>query len=654
MENLVNITLHNTGTSSAIDALGMRPMQARVYKSVNQQYLLVKSPPASGKSRAAMFVSLKKLADGIVRKVIIAVPERSIGKSFADTDLMKYGFFANWSVSQGYNLCVPGGEAGKVNIFKKFFNDEKATVLVCTHATLRAAFNKIGISPFNNTFVVIDEFHHVSQDVDNRLGELVRALISEGSVHIMAMTGSYFRGDRVPVMAPEDESKFSTVVYNYYEQMDGYKYLKNIRIESAFYSTEYFAAIPEVLDTDKKTILYIPSVNSGESTKDKYTETDRILDSIGSVIKVDSDTGVIVVDRASDHKKIRVADLVNDTPKDREKIMAYLQSDEENEIDLIIALGMAKEGFDWPPCEHVIVVGTRNSLTEIVQIIGRCTRDYKGKTSATYTNLVAVPDAGREEVVTAVNNITKAIVASLLMEQVLQPNYKFRRKTDSTEPISDNAISIDGLREPSTARVKSIIETDMPEVQEAILQNPMVQKAIANVMDGMGIDPQTFNKILIPKVIIEKYPDLTDEEREELREQAVAGLVLRNSKMEKDRDGNICFKLRTGPEQLAKVINVEHINMDLIDSVNPFMDQYEILSKNFTPKMLKSIRECIATYKIDMSDEEAYLLWPEINNFYRVLKREPDIDAIDPREKRLAEALLYLRRAKREHENGKK
>lgn len=61
MENLVNITLHNTGTSSAIDALGMRPMQARVYKSVNQQYLLVKSPPASGKSRAAMFVSLKNL-----------------------------------------------------------------------------------------------------------------------------------------------------------------------------------------------------------------------------------------------------------------------------------------------------------------------------------------------------------------------------------------------------------------------------------------------------------------------------------------------------------------------------------------------------------------------------------------------------------------
>lgn len=652
MAKLFEVSLNGTGNSTNTDSLGMRPMQARVYKAAGNQYLLVKSPPASGKSRAAEYVALEKMNSGEVEKTIIAVPERSIGKSYAPVELTKYGFNSDWSVSEGYDLCMPGGEAGKVHRFEEFISDPNAKVLLCTHATLRTAFNKMGVKAFANTLVVIDEFHHVSENVDNRLGELVRSLVDEGSVHIMAMTGSYFRGDRVPVLSAEDESKFVTVVYNYYEQMDGYQYLKSVRMESAFYSMDYLAAVPEVLDTDKKTILYIPSVNSADSTKDKYTETDRIIDLVGQVISVDSETGVLSVKRTTDGKIVKVADLVNDDPKDRERIVSYLQSMDGEGVDLIIALGMAKEGFDWPACEHVIVIGTRNSLTEIVQIIGRCTRDHKGKTEAVYTNLVAAPDARQEDVVTTVNNITKAIVASLLMEQVLQPNYTFRRKVDNSEPVSDDNIMIDGLRDPSTDRVRSIIQNDMTEVQEAILQHPDVQKAIASAMDGLGIDANTINKVLIPKVIVEKYPDLTEEEREELREQAVAGLVLRNSKMVKDENGKISFQLKTGRDQLSRVINVEHINLDLIDSVNPFMDEYEILSKNFTPKMLKSIRECIATYSIDMSDEEAVLLWPEIKKFVKALNRNPDIDAMDPRERRLAEALLYLRRAKRERTNG--
>ena len=37
------------------------------------------------------------------------------------------------------------------------------------------------------------------------------------------MTGSYFRGDAAPVLTPEDEAKFETVTYTYYEQLNGYK-----------------------------------------------------------------------------------------------------------------------------------------------------------------------------------------------------------------------------------------------------------------------------------------------------------------------------------------------------------------------------------------------------------------------------------------------
>ena len=95
---------------------------------------------------------------------------------------------------------------------------------------------------------------------------------------------------------------------------------------------------------------------------------------------------------------------------------------------------MAKEGFDWIWCEHALTVGYRSSLTEIVQIIGRATRDAPGKTRARFTNLIAEPDASEEAVTEAVNDTLKAIAASLLMEQVLAPRFEFKPKNPNSGP----------------------------------------------------------------------------------------------------------------------------------------------------------------------------------------------------------------------------
>ena len=81
--------------------------------------------------------------------------------------------------------------------------------------------------------------------------------------------------------------------------------------------------------------------------------------------------------------------------------------------------------FDWIWCEHALTIGYRSSLTEIVQIIGRATRDAKGKERARFTNLIAEPAAEQAAVAEAVNDMLKAISASLLMEQVLAPRYEF-------------------------------------------------------------------------------------------------------------------------------------------------------------------------------------------------------------------------------------
>ena len=78
MPDFVHVTYGQTGASQKQDAMGMRAMQARAYAERGSQYLLVKAPPASGKSRALMFIGLDKLQHQGVRKVIVAVPERSI------------------------------------------------------------------------------------------------------------------------------------------------------------------------------------------------------------------------------------------------------------------------------------------------------------------------------------------------------------------------------------------------------------------------------------------------------------------------------------------------------------------------------------------------------------------------------------------------
>ena len=108
------------------------------------------------------------------------------------------------------------------------------------------------------------------------------------------MTGSYFRGDNIPVLLPHDEIKFTKVTYNYYEQLNGYKYLKTLGIEYHFYQGKYLSAIQRVLDTDQKTILHIPNVNA-VSQQNHFDEVDAILDIIGTVDKQDPETGVIYI-----------------------------------------------------------------------------------------------------------------------------------------------------------------------------------------------------------------------------------------------------------------------------------------------------------------------------------------------------------------------
>lgn len=646
---------NQTGTSKKTNDQGMREMQQIAFKANSAQYLLIKAPPASGKSRALMFIALEKLQNQGIKKVIVAVPERNIGASFKATALSKNGFFADWSPNPHYNLCTSGSEKSKVSAFLEFLDsDEK--ILICTHATFRFACDELDAKQFNDCLIAIDEFHHVSADDDNRLGEVMKNIMAKSNAHIIAMTGSYFRGDNVPVLLPEDEIKFTKVTYNYYQQLNGYEHLKSLGIGYHFYTGRYFkkpfdkdvSALAEILDVTKKTIIHIPNVNANESSKDKMAEVGHIIDVLGDVDYQDPDTGVIYVKNAQTGKTLKVADLVNDEPKDREKISTYLRThamDDIDAIDIIIALGMAKEGFDWPFCEHALTIGYRGSLTEIIQIIGRATRDSSNKTHAQFTNLIAEPEAEGTEVKIAVNNMLKAITASLLMEQVLAPNFNFKLKSeDENEAENDkknddeNTIRVRGFKTPTSQRAKDIIEQDLNDLKAKILQDDTMLKA----MPG-NVEPEVINKVLIPKIIKEIYPDLNDEEVEAVRQHVVLDSVVKNGEIVEQGDKKFI-------RMANSFVNIDDIHIDLIDQINPFQKAFEILSKAITSKTLKLIDDHIQSIKVEMTEEEALLLWPKIVEYRERTGELPNLQSFDPKEKRMAEAIVFLRELKRKRQ----
>ncbi|MGH6679799.1 MAG: DEAD/DEAH box helicase, partial [Bradyrhizobium sp.] len=516
----------------------MRPMQERAYEKRGEQYLLIKSPPASGKSRALMFIALDKLHNQGLRQAIIVVPEKAIGASFHNEPLRQFGFWADWTVTPRWNLCdAPGPDnGGKVNAVRAFL-DSDDKVLVCTHATFRFAADRFGVEAFDDRLIAVDEFHHVSANPDNKLGLHLGQFIARDRAHIVAMTGSYFRGDAEAVLAPQDEAKFDTVTYTYYEQLNGYEYLKQLDIGYFFYAGSYVDDILKVLDPAEKTIVHIPSVNARESTKDKIKEVEHIIEELGEWQGVDPATGFQLVKTGED-RVLRIADLVDDNLAKRDRVVAALkdpaQKNNRDHVDIIIALGMAKEGFDWIWCEHALTVGYRGSLTEIVQIIGRATRDAPGKTRARFTNLIAEPDASEEAVTEAVNDTLKAIAASLLMEQVLAPRFEFRPKNPNNGPtpgldygeggydpekcnVGVNPatglvqLEIKGLAEPKSPEAERICREDLTELVTAFVQD---KQALERGLFDKELVHEELTQVRMGKIVKEKFPNLGDEDQE--------------------------------------------------------------------------------------------------------------------------------------------
>jgi hypothetical protein len=629
-----------------------------------------------------MFIALDKLHNQGLKQAIIVVPERAIGASFHDEPLSQFGFWADWTVPPRWNLCdAPGSDnGGKVNSVSAFLETDDR-VLVCTHATFRFAVDRFGVEAFDDRLIAVDEFHHVSANPDNKLGLHLGQFVARDRVHIVAMTGSYFRGDAEAVLAPQDEAKFDTVTYTYYEQLNGYEYLKQLDIGYFFYSGAYTRkerpddkTIFDVIDPNEKTIIHIPNVNSRESTKQKIIEVEDIMHGLGDWQGTDPATGFQLV-KTTDGRVLRIADLVDDDPTKRDRVSAALkdpaQKNNRDHVDIIIALGMAKEGFDWIWCNHALTVGYRSSLTEIVQIIGRATRDAPGKTRTRFTNLIAEPDASQGAVTEAVNDTLKAIAASLLMEQVLAPRFEFKPKNPTNGPIEgfdygeggydpDKCnvgfneatgrfqIEIKGLAELRSEEATRICQEDLNEVIAAFVQD---KTAIERGIFDEELVPEELTQVRMGKIIKDKYPHLDEEDQEAVRQHAIAALNLTQQAKQiavggSDAEPSGNTALIDGVRRFA--MDVRELDIDLIDRINPFGEAYAILAKTMSEASLKQVAAAIAAKRTSLTPDEAKELAVRAVKFKKERGRLPSISAQDAWEKRMAEGAAAFVRFKDE------
>jgi hypothetical protein len=430
-----------------------------------------------------------------------------------------------------------------------------------------------------------------------------------------------------------------------------------------------------VLDPAEKTIVHIPSVNSRESTKDKIKEVEHIIEALGDWQGADPATGFQLV-KTPEGRLLRIADLVDDDPAKRDKVSSALkdqaQKNNRDYVDIIIALGMAKEGFDWIWCEHALTVGYRSSLTEIVQIIGRATRDAPGKTRARFTNLIAEPDAAEDAVTEAVNDTLKAIAASLRMEQVLAPRFEFKPKNPTSGPVEgfdygeggydpkkSNVgfnegtgkfqIEIKGLVTPKSEEAQRVCREDLNEVIAAFVQD---KRTIERGIFDEDLVPEELTQVGMGKIVKDKYPGFNEEDQEAVRQHAVAALNLTQKAKEiaagggrgNDKSPNTAFV--EGVRRYA--MDVRDLDIDLIDRINPFGEAYSILAKTMSEESLKQVAAVIAGKRVNLGIDEARELAKRALKFKQERGRLPSITSADAWEKRMAEGVEFLRRMKAE------
>ena len=625
-----------------------RKWQSECFETIasSSPIALINAPTGSGKSTMLSMLAYQRTITDNSKKTIIAVPQTVIGKGFS-TKVFKLpsGQVIDWSV--GVDLCTNAKDT--VEQFSNFLKEDIfyseaypfERILVCTHATLVAAFQSLSQEDkqtyWNNLLVCIDETHHlqmheIADEVYNMnsLGQVVDYSFRNNN-EIILVSATMFRGDQKGLVSDElltDAVKYNLPFDKYMEEM---KHLKSFSYDFIIDTNEYTQDISKCInnlfsDNLKKLFIYIPHPKSYMSSGNKIQEIQDILEQLktnlnGDKITLDENTGIYHITNilGLDYK---VCDLVDENLSKRtiRFVNNEIINKDKDALDCVIALNRAKEGFDWEHANGMIVVGQRNSLTDVIQMVGRLLRDKQGKEKVKALHMLPFspnqPTAPNLD--NSLNDFFKAIAISLLMEDVFAP---------TPLQTNDDSAPTGQLSGNSSSSVSSNIfdDLELDENQRADLFDK-AQKSLVNIAGGLVESQGTYS----PEELKEQMPSIMQKWVEE-----------NNIEADEDQIEELAKKVYN---QFAKRtlqmqgINVSNINWQMIESADPIEFTLRYVGKDTTLESLKELRRLIS-----YGESESNVRTHELCKFILQNNRTPVV--LNEQEKTLSHFLSDMRKA---------
>ena len=416
------------------------------------KYPMWQAPTGCGKSKAITAVASLQQKNHGIRHTIILTPQTIQGKSYNDNTMWVQGIGkVEWVVSPMDRLTSPTtSDLVKREQLIEFLRSGRKN-LVCTYSTFILAYKSLSEAErfelLSDGFICVDECHHLAFSRNgqraefNELGRIVDEVIEKiPTCRVGMATATFCRGDLGAILKPETFAKFTNYDYAYDRYFAQMEHLESFEFKFIPYRRKRGKYQPAKIISDMfnewnaKTIIYVPNVNSSCS-HGKHHEVQKILEGLGKDKNgkfdyPEDENGVIQVARKNG-KKLRVINLVEENGRDAKK--AYIddirsnkdpvvRQENKDKLDVIIALGMFKEGADWEFAERSFIIGYRGSLVELVQITGRLFRDVPGKKHVQVVHLIeATLGTEKSEFHGDLNKMMIAVFGVMLMENIFDP-----------------------------------------------------------------------------------------------------------------------------------------------------------------------------------------------------------------------------------------
>ena len=513
----------------------------------NEQLAVINAPTGSGKSIVIASIAWKKAANNN-KKVIICVPETLIASSFGKKIKVKLtdGTKIDWDPKT--NLCNQKGiktiEELVSFLSTKGNSDINERIVICCRQTLVMCWEKFRNEKFwNNLILVVDEAHHVQQN-SNRIGEVVEKLSHKND--IVLVTATFFRGDKQQIISAELASKFSKYSLPLDVWINQMQHFKNFSYDFVFGSdtdktTNYLSSVKNCIDSlfssnHKKIIIYIPNRMNKMKTDCKKNEVRSIVEMLASKFSAKkiktNDHGIIELINEKG-EKYKVLDLVSE--KNRHARKDYFSgvvdgvniNKEPNALDCIISLNMFKEGCDWEFANGMIITGVKESVTDLVQMVGRVIRDKQGKPTAKIMHIM--PLMLDDEIENKLNTYFKLMAVNMLMENAMNP----------ISEIKDSPLIID--RKERNEKVESALNKLDENKKISLLNN--VFRYIFSKYDAKDDSVNVIGKI--KKCVVEFFGanKITKGEIEEISCEIFSILSRRALKMKNENVSNIDWNM---------------------------------------------------------------------------------------------------------------